>query len=88
MKSEAGSSCPHCGAFVPQHRLSCPECGSDERTGWKSSEDIEYESVDIPDSIDELLGQDTSPRESQRRRSFMAGVAFLLIVVLILVWVF
>jgi RNA polymerase subunit RPABC4/transcription elongation factor Spt4 len=30
--------CPFCGAFVPAGALSCPECGSDESTGW--SDDI------------------------------------------------
>ena len=27
-------SCPHCGANVPQNARACPECGSDEDTGW------------------------------------------------------
>lgn len=26
--------CPHCGAEVPPKARSCPECGSDEQTGW------------------------------------------------------
>ena len=41
--------CPHCGASFPRGRLACPECGSDESTGWKSQEEIDYESVEIPD---------------------------------------
>lgn len=26
--------CPNCGAEVPRDARACPECGSDEETGW------------------------------------------------------
>src|ERR1041384_1119375 len=26
--------CPNCGAEVPRQAKACPECGSDEKTGW------------------------------------------------------
>ena len=26
--------CPHCGAEVPPRARACPDCGSDESTGW------------------------------------------------------
>ena len=29
--------CPNCGALVPRKTKACPECGSDERTGWSES---------------------------------------------------
>jgi hypothetical protein len=32
--------CPHCGAVVPANASACPECGSDEETGW--SQDAAY----------------------------------------------
>ncbi len=38
--------CPNCGAEVPVKALSCPECGSDEETGW--SEDTMYDGLDLP----------------------------------------
>lgn len=38
--------CPNCGAEVPVKALSCPECGSDEKTGW--SEDTMYDGLDLP----------------------------------------
>lgn len=38
--------CPNCGAEVPVKSLSCPECGSDEKTGW--SEDTMYDDLDLP----------------------------------------
>jgi hypothetical protein len=33
--------------------LACRECGSDEHTGWKSEEDIEFEALDLGDPIPE-----------------------------------
>ncbi len=27
-------TCPNCGAEVPPGARACPECGSDEQTGW------------------------------------------------------
>ena len=38
--------CPTCGALVEQGAHSCPECGSDDRTGW--SEEARRGGADIP----------------------------------------
>jgi len=46
--------CPHCGAQVPSDALACPECGSDNETGWSE----EAESDDL------LLYDDELPLES------------------------
>lgn len=40
--------CPNCGAEVPLRALACPECGSDEDTGW--SEDTMYDGLDLPEA--------------------------------------
>lgn len=40
--------CPNCGATVPPDAKACPECGSDEETGW--SEGAYEASPDLPDS--------------------------------------
>lgn len=40
-------TCPHCGAEVPSNAKACPECGSDEQTGW--SEDAERQGLDLPE---------------------------------------
>lgn len=29
--------CPNCGARVPPNAKACPECGSDEQTGWSDA---------------------------------------------------
>ena len=41
--------CPNCGADVYVNAKVCRECGSDASTGWKSSEEIDYQSIEIPD---------------------------------------
>ena len=40
-------TCPHCGAEVPPRAHACPECGSDEGTGW--SEEAEVDDLGLPD---------------------------------------
>jgi len=39
--------CPNCGANVPREAKACPECGSDEQTGW--SEESHVDGIDLPD---------------------------------------
>lgn len=39
--------CPNCGAAVPRNARACPECGSDEETGW--SEEAEHGKLDLPE---------------------------------------
>jgi hypothetical protein len=39
--------CPNCGALVPDNARACPECGSDEETGW--SDRAQAQRLDLPD---------------------------------------
>lgn len=39
--------CTHCGAEIPPDAKACPECGSDEETGW--SEEAKYSGLNLPD---------------------------------------
>lgn len=39
--------CPNCGATVPRNAKACPQCGSDEETGW--SDATETDGLDLPD---------------------------------------
>jgi hypothetical protein len=39
--------CPNCGATVPPNAKACPECGSDDETGW--SEQAYAPNPDLPD---------------------------------------
>lgn len=48
---DAPEICPNCGAVVPRRAKSCPECGSDEQTGW--ADDAVPQRLGIPeDSFD------------------------------------
>lgn len=40
--------CANCGAQIPRGAKACPECGADERTGWR--ETSIYDDLDLPDS--------------------------------------
>jgi hypothetical protein len=40
-------TCPNCGAGLPPKARACPQCGSDETTGW--SEQARYDGLNLPD---------------------------------------
>jgi len=40
-------TCPNCGGEVPRDAKACPECGSDEQTGW--SEEAHASGLDLPE---------------------------------------
>ncbi len=56
--------CPHCGADVPLGSKVCRECGSDAATGWQDGQEIDYQSIEIPDGYgeDEHASGTTSTR--------------------------
>ena len=33
--------CPNCGTEVPPNAKACPECGSDEQTGWSQEKNAD-----------------------------------------------
>jgi hypothetical protein len=74
--------CPNCGAEVKAGKKVCRECGSDDTTGWMSSEEIGYQSIDIPEGYgdQEQLGPDEG-------RAWVTVVAIILVVGLILLFV-
>jgi uncharacterized Zn finger protein (UPF0148 family) len=41
--------CPHCGTVVPEGSSVCPECGSDQETGW---------------SVEMVVDEEPSPQQS------------------------
>ena len=43
----APKECANCGAEIPRGASACPECGADERTGWR--EQSVYDGLDLPD---------------------------------------
>lgn len=42
------AECAHCGAAIPPRAKACPECGADERSGWR--EQSLYDGLDLPES--------------------------------------
>lgn len=57
--------CDHCGESIPERALACPHCGSDAQTGWADSEELEYQSVEIPESWPEDDGTFGGPRSAR-----------------------
>jgi len=81
--------CPNCGAEVSAGAKACPECGSDEKTGW--SENTIYDGTDIVDpDEDDFNYEDWKRRELGRapRKSGRGWVWWLvaLLVSVIVVW--
>lgn len=56
--------CANCGARIPRGAKSCPECGADERTGWR--ETSAYDGLELPESAyeddEQRPGHPASPR--------------------------
>ena len=42
------AECAQCGATIPPRASACPECGADERTGWREASI--YDGMDLPES--------------------------------------
>lgn len=79
--------CPNCGAPVPVGRKGCRECGSDAQTGWQDAEEIDYQSIEIPDGYgpaDELSSE--TPRE--QRTKIVAGLLVALIAAVVIIVLF
>jgi hypothetical protein len=75
--------CPHCGAEVPRNARACPECGSDEQTGW--SDDAHSQRLGLPDedfNYDEFVKEEFGP--GQRRELRPRGIRWLWWVVAVL----
>ena len=62
--------CANCGAAIPPDAKACPECGADERTGWRESS--VYDGMDLPN---EAWADDESPAPERGTRS-VNGIAW------------
>jgi hypothetical protein len=81
--------CPNCGAEVPPRAKACPQCGSDEKTGW--SDQAQYGSLDLPDEkfdYDEYVEREFGGKSPKPRglNWFWWFVALLLVIALALVY--
>jgi hypothetical protein len=66
--------CANCGARLPRSARSCPECGADERTGWRENDDTRYDGLDLPASAFEDDAASAASRK--RRRPAVNGLAW------------
>jgi hypothetical protein len=66
-------SCPNCGAVVPADAKACPECGSDEETGW--SDEAYDPKPDLPD--DEFDYEEYSKKEFGSKDPVPQGISVL-----------
>jgi hypothetical protein len=76
--------CQHCGADVAIGAKVCKECGSDASTGWQSSEEVDYQSLDLPE------GYATDPEHPggplPTHRSWLFVAAAIVSVLAVLLW--
>ena len=80
--------CPNCGAFLPRAAKACPECGSDEKTGW--SEKAHADKLGLPDenfNYDEFVKEEFAPSLARPRSiHWLWWFTALLLVVLFLIF--
>jgi hypothetical protein len=60
--SRAPDTCPNCGADLGPNVRACPECGSDEQTGW--SEQAQQDALGLPDAdfdYDDFVRREFAP---------------------------
>ena len=69
--------CAVCGAVIPAGALACPECGADERTGWRE-QDV-YDGLDLPDGDSETRARSSGPGILWK----LTGLALLVIAVVL-----
>ena len=76
-------NCPNCGAEVPRRARACPECGSDDQTGW--SEEARVGGLDLPD--DQFDYDDFVKQEFGGKKPLPRGIHWFwwLVAVLVLV---
>ena len=81
--------CPNCGAELPPRAKACPECGSDEQTGW--SEEARADGLGLPDESFDY--NDFVKREFSQESSVPRGihwfwwvVALVVLIAFLLFW--
>ncbi|MBL8736853.1 MAG: hypothetical protein JNL12_10530 [Planctomycetes bacterium] len=76
--------CPHCGADVAVSAKVCRECGSDADTGWQSTEEVEYQSLDLPQGYRDDAAHESNALPPSRRSKFFLLVVLVMLVLFVL----
>ena len=69
----APSECAQCGASIPPRATACPDCGADERTGWR--EVSIYDGMDLPDEA-WSDARETKAKDASRAERRINGIAW------------
>jgi predicted nucleic acid-binding Zn ribbon protein len=70
--------CANCGTDLPRNARACPECGADERTGWR--ENSIYDGLDLPE--DTTAGNPDEARKPVRIFWILVGAGLLILFVM------
>ena len=78
----APAVCPVCGEDVPKNALACPDCGADERSGWREDAQA-YDGVGLPDDFDydEFVRDEFGSRIKPKGISVFWWIAAVLVIV-------
>jgi len=78
--------CPACGAEVPAKAKACPECGSDEKTGWSANTVYDDTGIEDPQEFDyddwKRRDLDTAKRRSRSEWFWLLVAATVIAVML------
>ncbi|MEP6664332.1 MAG: zinc ribbon domain-containing protein [Verrucomicrobiota bacterium] len=83
-------NCPNCGTDLPRNARVCPECGSDENSGW--SDEAAMSGLDLPEEdfdYEKFVENEFGRKKQIVPRGvtpFWWGVALLLVAALIFLW--
>ncbi|MBM3847888.1 MAG: zinc ribbon domain-containing protein [Verrucomicrobia bacterium] len=79
--------CPNCGEPVPPRARVCPECGSDEKTGW--SDDAVAQRAGVPDDsfdYDEFVEREFKETKRQVKPDGISWIHWCAAILLVLVF--
>jgi len=81
---DAPAECAVCGADIPPKARACPQCGADERTGWREAD--AYDGLDLPgEDFDGERFAETELGQAPRRKGKVLFWWLTAIVVLVVV---
>jgi len=76
---KAPDICPQCGTPLEPRAISCPQCGSDWQTGWSEGADVDWETPDYDELLENEFGdKKTQPTRHPLIRWLLGGLALLL----------